>query len=87
MTCTTPDCGNPSDLYLCRDCVRDLQAWIDKARELLPDLEVTILRLDNVRRRSEGGNGGKSGSADKGGHGSDDDHDDDHGSGGHGSDD
>lgn len=48
-------------LYICPQCIRDLQAWIDKCREILPELDVTIARLDNVRVGNvEGGNGSKS---------------------------
>lgn len=61
MICTTADCEAESTLYLCGHCIRDLQAWIDKGRELLPELDVTIARLDNVRVGNvEGGNGTKS---------------------------
>lgn len=60
-TCTTEGCETPTETYLCADCVRDLQAWLDKGRELLPDLDVTIARLDNVRpTNNEGNNGTKS---------------------------
>lgn len=61
-TCTTPDCESPSgDLYLCAQCIRDFQAWIDQVPLLLPELDVTIARLDNVRVGNiEGGNGTKS---------------------------
>lgn len=50
--CTTADCLNHTSTYLCTGCVRDLQAWIDKARELVPELDVTIARLDVVRPAS-----------------------------------
>ncbi|NKG21090.1 hypothetical protein [Paeniglutamicibacter terrestris] len=62
MICTTNDCGAESGvLYLCPQCVQDLDAWLVKARILLPDLEVTIARLDVVRPASnEGNNGTKS---------------------------
>lgn len=60
-TCTTEGCETETSTYLCADCVRDLQAWLDKGRELLPDLDVTIARLDNVRpTNNEGNNGTKS---------------------------
>lgn len=49
MTCTTSDCEMPTETYLCTQCVSDLQAWIDKALVLLPDLDVTIARLDVTR--------------------------------------
>ena len=62
--CTTEDCSNPTDLYLCGQCVRDLQQWIDKAREYAPELDVTIARLDVLRTAGNGGGGGgKAGSA------------------------
>ena len=62
MTCTTTDCENPSgDLYLCDHCIRDFNAWIDQIPLLLPELDVTIARLDNVRVGNvEGCNGTKS---------------------------
>lgn len=61
MTCTTPDCESESTLYLCAHCIRDFQAWIDQVPLLLPELDVTIARLDNVRVGNiEGGNGTKS---------------------------
>ena len=45
-------------MYLCADCVRDLDAWIAKGRELLPELGVTIARQDVVRSvGNEGANG------------------------------
>lgn len=60
-TCATPDCGTPSELYLCPPCISDFQAWIDKGRLLIPELGITIARLDNVRPSNvEGGNGSKS---------------------------
>ena len=59
--CTSMDCGMDATLYLCPQCIRDLQAWIDKCREILPELDVTIARLDSVRVGNvEGGNGSKS---------------------------
>lgn len=60
--CGTIDCeAEAQDNYLCGNCIRDLQAWIDKCREILPELDVTIARLDNVRVGNvEGGNGSKS---------------------------
>lgn len=47
--CTTDDCGNHTATWLCGQCVTDLQAWIDKALLLIPDLDVTIARLDVTR--------------------------------------
>lgn len=49
MNCTTSDCNQPTDLYLCTQCVSDLQASIEYAHRLLPDLDVTIARLDVTR--------------------------------------
>lgn len=62
MTCTTSGCENPSeDLYLCDHCIQDFNAWIDQIPLLLPELDVTIARLDHVRTgNNEGGNGSKS---------------------------
>lgn len=61
--CTTMDCGNATTEYLCRQCVSDLSQWIEKAWLLIPELDVTIARLDVVRKAGqEGGAGGKAGS-------------------------
>lgn len=49
MTCTTPDCERATSTYLCTQCVSDLQAWIDQVPRLLPELDVTIARLDVTR--------------------------------------
>lgn len=50
MDCTTPECGTPTaGTYLCTQCVSDLQAWIDQVAFLLPELDVTIKRLDVTR--------------------------------------
>lgn len=58
MECTSHECGNPSDLYLCVQCVRDLQAWIDKVPEIRAMLFTTMAKLDNVApKRGEGANG------------------------------
>jgi hypothetical protein len=64
IECTTEDCANHTSTYLCTQCVRDLQAWLDKVPVLIAELSVTIARLDNVRPASAGWNsGGKPGSA------------------------
>jgi len=56
--CTTEDCRNMTHVYLCTQCVTDLQAWLDRIPVLLIDLRVTIARLDNVRPVGGGGSGG-----------------------------
>lgn len=62
--CTTEDCANHTSTYLCRQCVSDLQQWIDKIPPLITELSVTVARLDNVRPAGGGWNsGGKPGSA------------------------
>lgn len=53
--CTTQDCGNHTSTYLCTQCTQDLQAWIDKALDILPELEATIAKQDKVTRKTEGG--------------------------------
>lgn len=60
-TCGTTDCeAEAQDKYLCANCIRDLQAWLDKCAEILPELDDTIARLDNVRvSNNEGGNGSR----------------------------
>ena len=64
MTCTTERCNNPTDQYLCGQCVSDLQAWVDEAHTLAPELTVTIAKQDVLRRAGNtGGGGGKAGSA------------------------
>lgn len=61
--CTTMDCGNDAQLFLCGHCISDLQQWIEKAHELAPELDVTIARRDVLRKAgNEGGQGGKAGS-------------------------
>ncbi|QDF19583.1 helix-turn-helix DNA-binding domain protein [Arthrobacter phage Kumotta] len=62
--CTTKDCLNHTSTYLCTQCVRDLQAWLDKIPVLIATLSVTIAKLDHVRPANAGWNaGGKPGSA------------------------
>lgn len=62
--CTTTDCANWTEQHICGRCVSDLQAWIDQIPALLPELYVTIAKLDNVRPVNMGGSGGgKPGSA------------------------
>lgn len=62
--CTTTDCGNETSTYLCGQCVSDLQAWVDEAHTLAPELTVTIAKQDVLRRAGNtGGGGGKAGSA------------------------
>lgn len=63
VSCTTADCENPTATYLCRQCVSDLQANLDKLEDYLPDLDVTIARLDNVRPQGGGGGSKSTGSA------------------------
>lgn len=62
--CTTDGCLNHTDAYLCDQCIRDLQAWLDKVPTLITALTVTIAKLDHVRPIGGGWNGGgKPGSA------------------------
>lgn len=62
--CTTDDCGNWTETYLCGRCVDDLQAWLDKVPVLVEALTVTVHKLDHVRPAGGGGGGGaKPGSA------------------------
>ena len=58
IECTTVDCANHTSAYLCTNCVRDLQAWLDKVPVLIVELNVTIAKLDNVRPAGGGGGGG-----------------------------
>lgn len=60
MTCTTTDCGAPSELYLCPACIRDLQAWIDKVPEVREELFTTMAKLDKVAPQHREGGGGLS---------------------------
>ncbi|YCK81392.1 hypothetical protein M1D89_20330 [Arthrobacter sp. D3-18] len=62
--CTTDGCLNHTDTYVCDQCIRDLQAWLDKVPTLITALTVTIAKLDHVRPIGGGWNGGgKPGSA------------------------
>ena len=62
--CTTTDCGNFTDQYLCNQCVSDLQLWLDKVTETRQMLFTTMAKLDNTGpKNSEGGGGGSTGSA------------------------
>ncbi|KUM34551.1 hypothetical protein [Arthrobacter sp. EpRS71] len=62
--CTTEDCPNHSEKYLCKQCIRDLQAWLDKVPVLIQALGITIAKRDQVRPANAGWNaGGKPGSA------------------------
>lgn len=57
-TCTTADCGLDATLYICNQCIRDLQAWINKVPDMMHELLITMGNLDNTRTtRNEGGNG------------------------------
>lgn len=59
--CLTPECGTASKLYLCESCIRDLAGRLEQGKKLIPELSVTIARLDAVRPGNvEGGNGSKS---------------------------
>ena len=49
-TCGTIDCEAPAqDKYLCQYHVESLQEWIDKIPNVLPELDDSIARTDNVR--------------------------------------
>lgn len=62
--CTTEDCANETSTYLCGQCVRDLQAWLDRVTETRQMLFTTMAKLDNTGpKNSEGGGGGSTGSA------------------------
>lgn len=60
--CSTTDCDTDAgDLYLCQQCISDLDQWLEKGRTIVPEMGVTIARLDNVRpTNNEGNNGTKS---------------------------
>lgn len=62
IACTTDDCENPTEAFICNRCTEDLQAWLDKIPPLVDDLAVTVARLDKVRKNT-GGNSNKAGSA------------------------
>jgi DNA-directed RNA polymerase subunit RPC12/RpoP len=54
--CTTPDCGRLTTLYLCNQCVKDLQAWIDRIPDIMEELFVTMAKLDKTApQRNAGG--------------------------------
>lgn len=59
--CATADCETPATLHLCAHCIRDLKGRLEQGIALIPELNVTIARLDAVRPGNvEGGNGSKS---------------------------
>ena len=60
--CTTPDCANPTDRYLCNQCVNDLQAWIDQIPALLEELPAVIHRT--AQTKPIGATGSSGGGAD-----------------------
>lgn len=56
--CTTPDCGQEANLYICNEHIKELQTELGKVPELLEDLFITMAKLDNTApQRSEGGGG------------------------------
>ncbi|MGP9490065.1 hypothetical protein ACT3R5_16045 [Glutamicibacter sp. AOP5-A2-7] len=56
--CTGEDCANPTNLYLCGQCISDLQAWLDKVPDMMDELFTTMARLDaTAPRNREGGDG------------------------------
>lgn len=60
MICTTPECNRPTSVYLCGQCVSDLQAWIDRVPAMREELFITMAKLDAIApRNSEGSGGGK----------------------------
>lgn len=59
LECTTEDCQNHTSTYLCKRCVEDLQAWIDKVPAMRAELFTTMAKLDAIAPRSSGGGGGK----------------------------
>lgn len=60
-TCTSENCENPTDLYLCNECVSVLNQWINEAMIYLPELDAAIAKQTTISKPSEGGNGTKSG--------------------------
>lgn len=59
--CTSETCNNPTDLYLCNECVKVLADWINEAMVYLPELDAAIAKQTTISKPSEGGNGTKSG--------------------------
>lgn len=63
-TCTATDCEQPTDLYICKQCVSDLQLWLDKVKPLRAELFTTMAKLDQTApTKSEGGSGISTGSS------------------------
>lgn len=61
--CSVKECDNETELYLCRRCILDLEAWLDKVPALRQSLFTTMARQDAVApRNSEGSNGATKGS-------------------------
>lgn len=61
--CATPECDTTCepDKHLCKHCIRDLKGRLEQGIKLIPELNITIARLDAVRPGNvEGGNGSKS---------------------------
>ena len=63
-TCTATDCQQPTDRYLCGQCVSDLQSWLNKIPGLHAELFTTMAKLDHTApQQHEGGGGLSTGSA------------------------
>lgn len=58
--CTSENCNQPTDLYICNECVNVLNQWITEAMIYLPELDAAIAKQTTITKQSEGGNGTKS---------------------------
>lgn len=57
--CTAEACNQPTEQYLCNQCVKDLQAWIDQIPLMLSELPGVIYRTAQTKPiGAQGSNGG-----------------------------
>lgn len=61
-TCTTPDCRRDTSLYLCTDCIVELDGLLADVPGLVVYLDGPILKASVTRPPGEGSGGGVSGS-------------------------
>lgn len=57
-TCTTPDCSRLTTLYLCTDCIVELDGLLEDVETLVRFLDGPIARTSVTRNPGSGGGGG-----------------------------
>lgn len=62
MSCTTPDCYRDTSLYLCTDCIIELDALLQDVPALISFLDGPIAMTSVTRNPGSGGGGGHPGS-------------------------